>query len=51
MEILQEALRRRTRQEQLRHEYKRRKVLYDVNDNFVEAFDIIDVNEEKPILE
>ena len=51
MQILQEALKRKTRQEQLRKEHKERQVLYDVKDIFVEAFDIMDVNEDKPILE
>ena len=51
MQILQEALKRKTSQEQLRKEHKEMQVLYDVEDIFVETFDIVDINEDKPILE
>ena len=50
IKILQEALKRKPRQEQFRKEYKERHVLYEVKEIFLKSFDIMDVNEEKPSL-
>ena len=51
MQILFEALRRKIRQEQLKQEQKKKQVLYDIKDIFVDAFDIVDINEDKAIVE
>ena len=51
MQMLQDALKRKIRQEQLMKEHKQRQVLYDIKAIFVEAFDINDLNEDKSIVE
>lgn len=50
MQILQEILKKKTRQEQLKREHKKKKVLFDIRDIFVEAFNFDDINKTEPII-
>ena len=51
MQILQEVLKRKTRQEKLRRENKQKQVLYDIKDILMDTFDIYNLIEDKPIIE
>ena len=48
---MQDALQRKTKQEQLRKEHKKMQVLYDTKDIFVEAFDTNELNEDRSRVE
>ena len=48
---MQTILQRKTRQEQLRKEKRQIDVLHDIKDIFVEAFDILYVNDNQTIVE
>ena len=51
MSILQEALHRKKQQEFLRQEHKKKKVLHDIKEMFLYAFSLLEMSEEKPIIE
>ena len=50
MQIIQNVLQRKTKQEQLRKERRKMEVFHDIKEIFVEAFDIIDVNHDQTIV-
>ena len=49
--IMQEALERKKKQEILRNEYKKKKALHEIKEFFLDAFNLQTPNETKPILE
>ena len=51
IQILQEAFKKKKRQEKLKKEHTKRQVLYDKKDIFLDAFDIKYVQEDKSIVE
>lgn len=51
LQILQDPLKRKKKQEELRREHHQRQVLHEIKDVFVDAFDIHDVNEKNPIID
>ena len=51
IQILQEALKKKQRKEQLRKEHNQRKFLYDIKDIFLDAFEITNIQEDKSIVE
>ena len=48
--FLQETLAKKKKQEELRREYQQKKVLHDVKDIFVEAFDVQNFDGQAPII-
>ena len=48
--LMQEALERKKRQEILRHEYKQKQALHEIKDIFLDAFSLQSPDETKPIM-